>query len=139
MKISVVFSPVMKVSWRGQAQGISAEVPQGPTGSPSTGLGAAVGWEPAFQAQQSTGWDLATLREACWGVSGKRRGGGQGRPYLCLIDLQQDRPCGEAAVIEQHVGQDGQLGRGPLQGPGVNLQGLLGAEGARVRGASKRG
>lgn len=49
----------------------------------------------------------------------------QDRPYLCLIDLQQHRPCSEAAVIEQHVGQDGQLGEGALQGPGVSLQGLL--------------
>lgn len=58
----------------------------------------------------------------------------QGRPYLCLIDLQQHRPCSEAAVIEQHVGQDGQLGEGALQGPGVGLQGLL----PGVRGQSQR-
>lgn len=45
--------------------------------------------------------------------------------HLCLVDLQQHRPCSEAAVIEQHVGQDGQLGGGALQGPGVLLQGLL--------------
>lgn len=61
-----------------------------------------------------------------WGPAaspGQRRRGG---PYLGLIDLQQHRPGSEAAVVEQHVRQDGQLGRGALQGPGLSLQGLLG-------------
>lgn len=68
----------------------------------------------------------------------------QGRPYLCLIDLQQHRPCSEAAVIEQHVGQDGQLGGGALQGSGVSPQGLLWGGGSpsqrdRVREREKKG
>lgn len=62
------------------------------------------------------------LGSECGGRGGVER---QGRPYLCLVHLQQYRPGSEAAVVEQHVGQDGQLGGGALQGLGVSPQGML--------------
>ena len=71
------------------------------------------------QAQAGPGGLPGSLRE-------KEAWGGQAT-YLRLVDLQQHRPCGKAAIIQQHVGQDGQLGGGALQGPGVGFQGLLGA------------
>lgn len=36
--------------------------------------------------------------------------------YLCLVELQQDRARGEAAIVEDHVCQDGQLLLGVLLG-----------------------
>lgn len=36
--------------------------------------------------------------------------------YLCLVELQQDGAHGEAAIVEDHVGQNGQLLLGVLLG-----------------------
>lgn len=96
MKISVIFSPVTKVSC-GEGRHQRAPPP------PGKGAGLAA------------------------------RGGA----HLRLVHLQQHRPGGEAAVIEQHVRQDGQPPGGAVQGPGLGLQGLLRAGGAR--GGSVRG
>lgn len=41
--------------------------------------------------------------------------------YLCLVELQQDRARGKAAIVEDHVGQDGQLFPGFLLGLSLQL------------------
>lgn len=119
MKISVIFSPVMKVSCRGHGRASvgRSQVP------PHLGAAAAGG-----------GW----LQGSGWGGCPQ-----QGCPHLCLVDLQQYWPGGEATVIEQHVRQDGQLGRGALQGLGFRFKRLLlgggGAWRGLVRGAREKG
>lgn len=63
MKISVVFSPVTKVSWRGHKQ--STYVSVGPRG-PAQGLPG--GEDGVLWAQQVTGWGGAVMAVANQGV-----------------------------------------------------------------------
>lgn len=115
MKISVVFSPVTKVSWKGQEWGAHWCGPL----EPAQGL---LGVRVA-QAQQDAGWDLAMVAV---GSQPRSSLGKTGRmPHLCLIDLQQHRAGSKAAVVQQHVSQDGHLGSRAPQGPRLCLQGLL--------------
>lgn len=108
MKISVVFSPVTKVSCSGQERGHQRGLPRETPRYPPTAQG---------RRGRAEGDPAASLQR-------------QDKPYLGLIDLQQHRAGSEAAVIEQHVSQDGQPGRGALQGPGLRLQRLLGVGGS---------
>ena len=41
--------------------------------------------------------------------------------YLCLVELEQDGARGEAAIVEDHVRQDGQLLLGVLLGLSLRL------------------
>lgn len=82
-----------------------------------------VSWKEQDQARisvwtpPSTGVFLGVRVEGC-GLPGRI-------PHLSLIDLQQHWAGRKAAVVEHHVGQNGQLGGRAFQGPRFRLQGLL--------------